>query len=159
VFFLFALHIPVLAQTRSANSSLTGKWQISWEARNGTERDSLQLEQTESKLSGTFQGKLGSPKVSGSVDGSQVVLQLDFPGPHSYTLQFTGTIDSDKMKMSGKFGVPGIDQAYDWHGENVRPTNYTWSAIRQSDRQSDSDQTSANGAQSNRPSPATKPAN
>jgi hypothetical protein len=122
------------AQTKAINVS--GKWQISWEARIGTERDTIQLEQTDSnqndsKLTGIFQGKLGNPKVSGNVDGANISLRLDFPGANPYSIVFTGTIDGDKM--SGKFEIPGVDRAYDFHGENIRPSNYTWSAVRLSD--------------------------
>ena len=144
--FLIAFHLSAPSQTKSVNVS--GKWQISWEARIGTERDTIQLEQTESKLSETLEGKLGSPKVSGNVDGTHVSLRLDFPGAQPYTLLFTGTIDG--VKMSGKFEVPGVDRAYDFHGENVRPTNYTWSAVRQSDTHQP-DQTSAKSAQQSQP--------
>jgi hypothetical protein len=151
--FLIAFHLSAAGQTKSVNVS--GRWQISWEARIGTERDTIQLEQTESKLSGTLQGKLGSPRVSGNVDGAHVSLRLDFPGPQPYTLLFTGTIEGDKM--SGKFEVPGVDRAYDFHGENVRATNYTWSAVRQSDPHQP-DQTSVKSAQQTQPS-APKSAN
>jgi hypothetical protein len=158
ILFFFAIQFSA-AQTNEAQTkpvNVSGKWQISWEARIGTERDTIQLEQTESKLTGTFQGKLGTPKVSGNVDGAHITLRLDFPGPQPYTLLFTGTVDADKM--SGKFEVPGVDKAYDWHGENVRPTNYTWSAIRQSDAHQ-ADQAPSSSAQQNQPSPAAKPAN
>ena len=50
----------------------TGKWQISWEARLGTERGTLQLEQVGSKLTGSFQGRLGSPKISGNIEGKNI---------------------------------------------------------------------------------------
>jgi hypothetical protein len=126
--FLLAFRLSAASQPKAANVS--GRWQISWEARLGTERDAIQLEQTGSKLGGTFYGKLGSPKVSGNVDGEHISLRLDFPGIHPYALLFTGTIDGEQM--NGKLEVPGVDGAYDFHGENVRPTNYTWSAIRQS---------------------------
>jgi hypothetical protein len=131
IFSLFALHLAVFdcassAQNRPANAS--GKWQISWEARLGTERDTIQLEQVDLKLRGTFQGRLGNPAVSGSVEGNHISLRLDFPGKQPYSLLFNGSIDGDKM--SGKFEVPGVDRAYDFHGENVRPSNYTWSAVR-----------------------------
>jgi hypothetical protein len=158
---LVALPLFLAAQTKPANVS--GKWQLSWEARIGTERDTIQLEQSESKLSGTFQGKpgspqgkSGSPKVSGNVDGTRVALQLDFPGPQPYTLLFIGTINGDKM--SGNLEVPGVDKAYDWHGENVRPTNYTWSAIRQLDTHPP-DQESANSTQLSHSNVASKPTN
>jgi hypothetical protein len=140
--FLLAMHLSAASQTKPI--SVSGRWQISWEARIGTERDTIELEQTESKLTGTFHGKLGSPKVSGNVDGTHVMLRMDFPGAQPYTLLFTGTIEGDKM--SGKFEVPGVDRAYDFHGENVRPTNYTWSAVRQSDLH-ELDQRSAKTAQ------------
>lgn len=143
-FIVLALFLPALqplslSQTKLLNVS--GKWQISWEARIGTERDTIQLEQADSnqsdpnqndsKLTGSFQGKLGNPRVSGNVDGANISLRLDFAGAKPYSIVFSGTIDGDKM--SGKFEIPGVDGAYDFHGENIRASNYTWSAIRLSD--------------------------
>jgi hypothetical protein len=143
--FLFVLVLLSMAYSLSAAQTkpinVSGKWQISWEARIGTERDTIQLEQhdsnqhdsnqNDSRLTGAFQGKLGNPKVSGNVDGANISLRLDFPGDKPYSIVFTGTTDGDKM--SGKFEVPGVDKAYDFHGENIRPSNYTWSAVRLSD--------------------------
>jgi hypothetical protein len=129
LFHAVILHSAPAAQRKATNAS--GKWQISWEARIGTERDTIQLDQLGSKLTGSFQGRLGNPGVSGNVEGNQISLRLDFPAKQAYSaysLVFTGTIDGNKM--SGKFEVPGVDRAYDFHGENVRPSNYTWSAIR-----------------------------
>jgi hypothetical protein len=125
------LSSALYAQTSAANVS--GKWQISWEARIGTERDLIQLDQENSKLTGSFQGRLGSPKVSGNVDGKNILLRLYFPGKQPYSLIFTGVIDGDKM--SGKFEIPGVAAPYDFHGENVRPSNYTWQAVRIADVQ------------------------
>jgi hypothetical protein len=149
-FFFFVLLLLSVAYSLSAAQTkpinVSGKWQISWEARIGTERDTIQLEQhdsnqhdsnqndsnkNDSRLTGAFQGKLGNPKVSGNVDGANISLRLDFPGDKPYSIVFTGTTDGDKM--SGKFEVPGVDKAYDFHGENIRPSNYTWSAVRLSD--------------------------
>jgi hypothetical protein len=130
--------VPQLLTTRTKAVNVTGKWQISWEARVGTERDTIELQQTESKLTGVFCGKLGSPKVSGNVDGRNIALRLDFVGRQPYSIVFTGTLEDDtqdgqrldSQKMSGKFEIPGVAGAYDWHGENVHSTNYTWSAVR-----------------------------
>jgi hypothetical protein len=121
--------VGVMSAGQAVSTSVSGKWQISWEARMGTEHDILELKQTEAKLTGNFQGHLGSPKVSGSVDGNNVSLRLEFPGKQPYTLIFTGTIDGDKM--SGKFEIEGMPTGYDQHGENARPSNYTWTAVRQ----------------------------
>ena len=101
--------------------NLTGKWQLSWEARLGTERDTIVLEQAGSKLTGIFQARFGTPKVSGTIEGNNVALSLDFPGTHPYTLIFKGAIDGDKM--SGKLEVEGVETGYDPHGENVAPAS------------------------------------
>jgi hypothetical protein len=112
--------------------NVMGKWQLSWEARLGTERGTMLLEQVDSKLTGSFQGHLVSPKISGTIKDKSISLNLDFQGAHPFTLVFTGTVDGDKM--AGKFAIQGVTDGYDWHGENARPTNYSWTAVRQSDR-------------------------
>jgi hypothetical protein len=122
------------AENQSA--SITGKWQLSWEARLGTERATILIEQQDAKLSGTYQGRLGSPKVSGNIEGKNVVLNLDFPGSYPFTLIFKGVVEGDNM--AGKFDVQGVPAGYDSHGENAHPTNYSWTAVRQPD-QSQSD--------------------
>jgi hypothetical protein len=129
VFYAAAFHVTSFAQSSAVN--VNGKWQISWEARLGTERDMILLDQTDSKLTGSFQGKLGSPKVSGNLAGKNISLRLDFAGKQSYSLVFTGVVDGDKM--SGRFEIPGMDKPYDFHGENVASSNYTWQAVRMPD--------------------------
>jgi autotransporter translocation and assembly factor TamB len=138
----FCLLVLILASSfasagDSQSANVTGKWQLSWEARMGTERGILQLEQTNSGLAGSFLGgPLGSPKISGSLEGKNINLKLAFQGTHSFTLVLTGTVDADKM--SGKFEIEGLRDGYDWHGENVRPTNYSWTAVRQQPDQTQS---------------------
>jgi hypothetical protein len=110
--------------------SVMGKWQLSWEARLGTERGTMQLDQADSKLTGSFQGHLSS-KISGSIKDKSIRLNLDFAGAHPFTLVFTGTVDGDKM--AGKFEIQGVKDGYDWHGENASPSNYSWTAVRQAE--------------------------
>jgi hypothetical protein len=154
IVFLWALPVSLAAQTAAQN--VTGKWQISWEARIGTERDTIDLTQSEGKLSGTFHGKLGPPQVSGNVDGNHITLRLDFPGTQPYSLVFSGVVEGEKM--SGKFEVPGVDKAYDWHGENVRPSNYTWSAVRQSEAHAPDPAAATNPPRGPAGAPPAKPA-
>lgn len=129
--FLFVLVISGLgfaAPSDTPSLSLAGKWQFSWEARIGTERGTLELEQTDSNLTGRYQGHIVAPKATGTLVGNKVTLNLDFQRAHPFTIIFTGTVDGDKM--SGTFEVKDFKNAYDTHGENVRPSNYTWNAIR-----------------------------
>lgn len=135
--FLLTSFFAVAADTQPVN--LTGKWQFSWEARIGTESGTLQLEQADSKLTGSYQGHLVSSKLSGTVQNKNVSINLDFAGAHPFTIIFTGTVDGDKM--AGKFSIGGSKDGYDSYGENARRTDYSWKAIRQTDQtQSDSSQ-------------------
>lgn len=129
---LCAASVVAISQTAPVEdkaADVSGKWQLAWEARLGTARGTVQLEQSESKLTGSFQGQLGTPKVSGTVEGKNVSITLDFQGAHPFALVFKGAVDGDKM--AGKFEVQGVEGGYDSHGENAHPSNYSWSAVRQ----------------------------
>lgn len=129
VLFLFVVSALSFAASNDAQSpSVAGKWQFSWEARIGTERGTLQLQQTDSKLTGSYQGNIVAPKATGALEGNKITLNLDFQRDHPFTIIFTGTVEGDKM--SGRFEVKDFKDAYDPHGENVRPSNYTWKAVR-----------------------------
>jgi hypothetical protein len=131
LFFCLCLLVFTSAFAASADKTtavLSGKWQFSWEARIGTESGTLLLEQTDSKLSGNYKGHIVAPKVTGTVEGNKVSLSLEFARAQPFTIVYTGTVDGDKM--SGKFEIEGIKNAYDSHGENVRPSNYSWKAVR-----------------------------
>jgi hypothetical protein len=129
VFLLLISSLATAGENKYVN--LTGKWQLSWEARLGTERGLLQLEQGDSSLAGSFHGHLDAPRITGSVDGKKISLKLEFQRAHPFTLVFTGTVDGDKM--AGKFEIQGVPDGYDWHGENAHPSNYSWTAARQPD--------------------------
>jgi hypothetical protein len=134
---LLSLFVPVLIVAAWATAAaedkpvnVSGKWQISWEARIGTEQGVVQFQQTGKALTGTFHGSHGAPKVSGNLEGKDIFFTLAFPGSHPFTIVFSGSVRDDKM--AGKFDLQGIEDGYDWHGENARSTNYSWSGIRQS---------------------------
>jgi hypothetical protein len=124
---LWAACAPVLAEDEIPN--VTGTWQISWEARIGTQQGVIQFQQTGSALTGTFKGGPGSPAVSGQVRGRDISFTLQFPGSRPFAIDFSGAVTGDAM--AGKFNLHGIQDGYDWHGENARPTNYSWTAKRE----------------------------
>jgi hypothetical protein len=140
---LFLLSVSMLivtcsfAATNEKAPGVSGKWQLSWEARIGTETGTMQLEQADSKLSGSYRGHLTAPKISGTVEGNNISFSLEFQRTHPFTILFTGTINGDKM--AGKFEIKDYPNGYDSHGENVRPSNYSWTAVRALDQNSSDD--------------------
>jgi hypothetical protein len=130
IFLSFLILISGLfAAAENPPPNVSGKWQLSWEARLGAEHGTLQLDQDGAKLTGSYHGHLASQQISGTIKEKTITLNLEFPGPHPFTLIFTGTIDGDKM--AGKFEIQGVQSGYDVHGENASPSNYSWTAARQ----------------------------
>jgi hypothetical protein len=130
-------------------ANVAGNWQIQWEARLGTEKATVRFRQDGTKLTGVFHGQLGSPTVSGTVQGKNVRFTLEFTGKYPFRLTFTGPVEGDTM--SGKFGVGGVETGYDPHGENARPTDYSWKASRIPDQDGQS-------AKDEKPDKAAQPA-
>jgi len=132
--FLFALFLATFVfaspvdKPAASTPNLAGSWQFSWEARIATERGILRLQQDGTQLKGGYTGPGGSPVASGTVNGNNVSINLAFSGVHPFTIVFTGTVDGDKM--SGKFQIANMKDGYDAHGENARPTDYSWKASR-----------------------------
>jgi len=95
------LGVPGMAAAQ-ASSSLSGTWQLSCSGRRGQVRQvTLQIEQSGSKLGGSFNGPRRSGKLSGTVEGNQVSLQMAADG-RSITL--TGTTDGNSMTVHGRKG-------------------------------------------------------
>jgi hypothetical protein len=130
--FLFIAPI-LLAQDAQSNNSqaanIGGDWQISWQARNGSQQATMQIQQDGSKLSGTFQDASGSSSVTGSIAGNNVSFSVQIQG-RPMTLVFTGTINGDKM--SGTFQPQGGSGGGSGRGgRGGGQGSHTWSGVRQ----------------------------
>jgi hypothetical protein len=124
------------ASTSNSSKSvdISGKWQIAWTGRLGTEHCTLQLAQDSGKLKGTFQDQRGSSPLSGTIDGAKISFDVQFQGAHPFTTRFTGTIDADKITGTSQAVGVGGNGAYLGHaGEIVQP-EHPWTAARAVDQ-------------------------
>ena len=96
-----ALAAPaVLAQSPPA---LSGNWQLSCSGRGGEVRQiAVRLEQQGSKLTGSYSGGRRSGKLSGSVRGNEVSLELE---GKRRSAQLTGTADGNTLRVHTAKGV------------------------------------------------------
>jgi hypothetical protein len=116
--------------TAASPADVSGKWQVSWQGRLGTEQCTLQLQQDGTKLSGTFQDQRGLSPLAGTVDDKQVSFEVQFQGPRPFTTKFKGTLDSGKIEgPSQAIGVGGSG-AYLGHGGEIVQPEHPWSAKR-----------------------------
>lgn len=100
---VLAAHLPPQDGGGAAAAvNLSGSWQISWTAENGTQRQaSMQITQDGAKLSGKFEGARGSAPLSGKLDGSEVSLNVKL---RRRDVSFSGSVDGDKMSGTTKGG-------------------------------------------------------
>jgi hypothetical protein len=85
-----------------APPSLSGTWQLSCTGRGGRARQvTLRIEQSGTRLSGSFSGPRRSGKLRGTVQGSQVSLQM---GADGKSVTLTGTTGGNSMTVHGPRG-------------------------------------------------------
>jgi hypothetical protein len=96
------LGMPGIAAAQGS-PSVSGKWQLSCPGRKGRVRQvTLQIEQSGSKLSGSFSGPRRSGNLSGNLQGGQVSLQI---GVDDRSITLTGTTDGKSMTVHGPKGA------------------------------------------------------
>jgi hypothetical protein len=116
--------------SRTVPADVSGKWQVSWQGRVGTEQCTLQLQQDGIKLTGTLQDQRGLSPLSGTVDDKQISFEVQFQGPRPFTTRFKGTVDSGKIEgTSQAIGVGGSGAYLGHAGEVVQP-EHPWTAKR-----------------------------
>jgi len=97
--------IAATAPTSTAQADLTGKWRMTLEMEVGRATPLLELEQNESKLSGTYTGRYGSSPVSGEVDGRSLKFSIAM---ETTTLLFRGEVKEDgTLAGTADFGEIG----------------------------------------------------
>jgi hypothetical protein len=92
------------AAQNSSAATASGNWQVSWTNQDGDAKQaSMQIAQDGSSLSGTFQAPRGSAKLTGSLQGNQVSIDVKAGGRQ---ISLTGTLDGDKMSGTTAQGKP-----------------------------------------------------
>jgi hypothetical protein len=95
------LGMPAIAAAQ-APASLSGTWQLSCSGHRGRVRQiTLKIDQSGSKLSGSFSGPLHSGDLSGTVHGDQVSIEM---GADGKAITLTGTTDGNSMSVQGPKG-------------------------------------------------------
>jgi hypothetical protein len=112
--------------------NVSGKWQVSWQARLGTEQATIELEQDGSKLRGTFHDLHHSCPVSGTIEGSTISLDVQFDEARPYTIAFKGTVNGDSISGTSRAQNIG-GKAYLGHGGEIVQPEHPWTATRPAD--------------------------
>ena len=84
-------------------ADITGTWHAQVETDAGSGSPTFKLQQTGEKLTGTYSGALGDAKVTGTVKGSDVVIEFEAQVPVTYQ----GKVSEDGKSMTGAVDLGG----------------------------------------------------
>ena len=88
--------------------AVDGKWEITINSPLGAQKAILDLATSGDTLTGTQAAAQGSgPLENGKVDGNNLAWSAKISSPMPMTLDFTGTVDGDKLSGSVKAGSFG----------------------------------------------------
>jgi hypothetical protein len=88
--------------------AVDGKWEIVINSPLGAQKAQIELATNGGTLTGSQQAAQGSgPLENGTVDGNAVAWSAKISSPMPMTLDFTGTVDGDKLSGSVKAGSFG----------------------------------------------------
>ena len=88
--------------------AVDGKWEIVINSPLGAQKATLDIATNGGALTGTQQAAQGSgPLENGKIDGNALSWSAKISSPMPLTLDFTGTVDGDKLSGSVKAGSVG----------------------------------------------------
>ena len=90
-----------------AAADMTGTWKVTVETEMGSGTPSFDLVEEGGKISGTYNGQMGSAPVTGTVEDKsfKIVINLEAQG-QSMAIEYAGSIDGDSI--SGKLDFGGM---------------------------------------------------
>ena len=98
--------IPALASAQEMThtgetANIAGKWQVSWQGKKKSREATMEIQQEDSKLSGTFEAQGGSKPLNGTLQGNRVSRNV---GGEKRAINLTGMVEGDKMSGTTEQG-------------------------------------------------------
>ena len=87
--------------------SADGAWKTTVNSPMGVQQGTLNITTSGATFTGQMAGAAGSQEISGTVDGDSIAWSAKITSPFPITLDFTVTVDGDKMTGSVKAGAFG----------------------------------------------------
>jgi hypothetical protein len=105
---LIGLLAAVSGTVLAGGANISGKWEIQVEGYGAPRTQKFELKQKGEELSGTYAGKFGESKVTGTVKDAAVEFEMRvIEDQHIITVHYTGTAADDEIKGTVTFGNLG----------------------------------------------------
>ena len=105
---LLAMPLSIYAQENKAN--LSGKWELEVDINGEKGSPTFLLKQKGDTITGTYKGRFGEAKVSGTINGKKFEYKFDakniadFDVTEIPNIIYKGTLDADSMKGTCDYG-------------------------------------------------------
>ena len=87
--------------------SADGNWKITINTPMGAQEVNASIQTSGDTFTGKTEGRMGSQEISGKVNGNTLTWSANITQPMPMTLEFTATVDGDKMNGNVKLGMFG----------------------------------------------------
>ena len=87
--------------------SADGNWKITINTPMGAQTVNASIKTNGDTFTGETEGQMGKQEVSGKVDGNTLTWSANITQPMPMTLEFSATVDGDKMAGNVKLGMFG----------------------------------------------------
>jgi hypothetical protein len=95
-------------QSAETGMAIDGKWEITINSPMGAQKATLDLKNEGGALSGTQTAMQSTqPLTNAKIDGNNLTWSASITSPMPMTLEFSGTVDGDKLSGSVKAGAFG----------------------------------------------------
>jgi hypothetical protein len=115
VLFLFFVIAFVAPQVRPEAVDVSGTWDLVVTSQEGTAHPWITLKQDGEKITGTYNGKMGTIAFEGTIKGNDIhfLVSLKFQDV-PITVAYSGTVNNDTMQGTARFGSTGTGN---WSGK------------------------------------------
>jgi hypothetical protein len=130
--FVFALALAAAASTAAAQTpapaakvDVTGKWAVVMELSIGTSNPTLVLKQDGAKVTGTYTGRYGESKLTGTIDDKrQLAFQVALSAEGTdVTMFFSGEVSADgQLVAKGVVNIEGLGEGT-WAAKKEKSQN------------------------------------
>ena len=101
--FLVLLAVGAVATAVAAETTMTGKWDVTTQLPIGPGNPAFEIVQNGNELSGTYKGALGESPVSGTIEGNS--FKITFTAAN-IECEYVGTLAADEI--SGTLHLKGV---------------------------------------------------
>ena len=118
---LLLMQVPA-SMPAQGSLDVTGAWDLTVETKSGKAQPSILLKQDGEKITGTYQGRMGNPRLEGTIQGNNISFTVRLKFQETLiTVTYRGVVSGDSMKGTVQFGE---NDSGSWSGRRKKGVSH-----------------------------------